>query len=234
MNILEQTELILSTVRKKTNKVVLFFSCGKDSLALLDLCSKEFDQVVCCFMYFVKDLQHINTYITWAENHYPNVKCIQYPHWMLTTILRGGVYCNPQPNIKILKLNDIDEAIRLKTGINWTIYGFKKADSMNRRLMLKTYDLEAINYATGKMYPLSGWLDKEVLRYLEINRLPAPINYEGKKRSNGVGFDLDVFLFLRKYWPGDLQKILVQFPQSGRLLFDHDRKSISKVYTFQK
>ncbi len=115
--------------------------------------------------------------------------------------------------------------MQLKTGIEWTLYGMKKADSMNRNLMLRGYELEAINEATKSAYPLSLWKDKEVLRYIELNRLPKPIDYEGKKRSNGVGFDPDVFLYLRKYYPGDLQKILIQFPM---ILFDYDRMNVKE------
>lgn len=224
MNLIQDTEVILNTVAAKTDQVILFYICGKDSIALLDLCSKKFKKVTCVFMYFVKDLEHINRYIRFSQTQYPNVEFIQVPHWNLTYILRAGHFCNPQPKIKLMKLADIDEAIRLKTGIAWSIFGMKKADSMNRRLMLKTYELEAINNDTNKVYPLSNWKDRDVLRYIEMNNLPKPITYEGVKRSNGVGFDLQVFLYLRKYYPGDLEKILTQFPQAGRILFDYDRQ----------
>ena len=49
------------------------------------------------------------------------------------------MYCVPNPKIKLLKLADVDNAMRLKFGIDYVFYGMKKADSMNRRLMLNTY-----------------------------------------------------------------------------------------------
>jgi len=225
---IQHAAAVLDAVASKTDKVILFFSCGKDSLALLDMCSKRFKEVHLVFMYFVKNLDHINRYLVFAKYKYSNIVVHEVPHWNLTYILRGGLYCEANPDQKIMKLIDVDESIRIKTGINWSIFGMKKADSMNRRIMLKGYDLEAINYATQKAYPLSTWKDAEVLRYVQMNGLPEPINYEGKKRSSGVGFDLDVFLYLRKNYPNDLHKILTQFPMSERILFDHDEKERKK------
>ena len=227
MDIQHSTE-VLQKVREKTKRVNLFFSCGKDSLCLLDLCSKHFDHVNLVFMYFVKDLEHINKYLRLAEAKYKNVTVIQVPHWTLTHTLRNGVYCDAQPKIKLLKLADIDEAVRLKTGVNWSVFGMKKSDSLNRNLMLKTYDMEAVNWAQGKVYPLSHWKDRDVLRYIRDKGMPAPINYEGKKKSNGVGFDLTVFLWLRTNYPEDLAKILKTFPMASRILFEHDYKEKNK------
>ena len=90
-------------------------------------------------MYFVKDLEHVNKYLRWAAAKYSNIKILQVPHWNLTYILRSGLFCVPNPKVKILKVADVDEAIRIKTGINYSFYGMKKADGLNRRLMLNSY-----------------------------------------------------------------------------------------------
>jgi sulfate adenylyltransferase subunit 2 len=129
----------------------------------------------------------------------------------------------PKPDIKLLKLTDIDESIRLQTGISWTIYGMKKADSLNRNLMLRGYEEQAINNKTQKVYPFSVWKNGDVLRYIKMNRLPEPIQY-GKKKSNGVSFDIDVFLYLQEHYPGDLQKILTAFPMAEQILFEYGNK----------
>lgn len=213
---------VISTVRVKTNRVILFYSAGKDSIALLDLLAKEFDEVVCVFMYFVKDLAHINKYVTASKFLYKNVTFIEVPHWNLSHIMRGGIYCKPNPKTKLLSLKDIDESVRLQTGIDWVFYGMKKADSLNRRLMLNGYENSAIS-GTKKVYPLSNWLKKDVLRYIQANDLPDPINY-GSNASNGVGFNLDCFLYLRKYYPNDLRKILDVFPMSEHILYQYDTR----------
>lgn len=80
---------VIKTVSQKADRAILFYSCGKDSLALLDLMAPHFKEIICVFMYFAKDLEHINRYIRWAESKYPNIKVLQVPHWNLTYILRA-------------------------------------------------------------------------------------------------------------------------------------------------
>lgn len=169
-------------------------------------------------MYFVEGLEHIERYVRWAKFRYPKIDFVQVPHWCLTYNLRGGTYCVPNPKVKLLKLADIEKAMRLKYGIYYTFYGMKKADSMNRRLMLNTYD----DYeSAGKVYPLADWTQRDILAYMKQKQLPEPVRY-GKKASNGIGFNLDCFLWLRENYPQDLKKILKAFPMSERILFEYD------------
>lgn len=172
-------------------------------------------------MYFVKDLEHIDKFLNWAKAKYNNITILQVPHWNLTYILRSGVYCVANPNIKLLKVADIDNAIRIKTRLSYSFYGMKKADSLNRRLMLNTYE-EAIS-ETNKIYPLSDWTNKEVLAYMKAKGLPEPVRYS-KKASGGVGFNEDCYLWLRENYPNDLQKILKAFPMSEKILWDYDNR----------
>ena len=141
MTLLERTYRTIDLVRVKSNEAIVFCSLGKDSLVLLDLLYPRFERVVCVFMYFVPGLEHIERWVNWVKARYPKVEFIQIPHWNLTYILRSGMYCVPNPKIKLLKLADVDNAMRLKFGIDYVFYGMKKADSMNRRLMLNTYPI---------------------------------------------------------------------------------------------
>ena len=194
----ERTYSNIDLVRQKTDGALLFLSLGKDSLVLLDMIYPRFDRIVCVFMYFVKGLEHIES------------------------ILRGGMYCVANPKIKLLKLADVVKAMQLKYGLYYTFLGMKKADGMNRRLMLKGY--EANGYENnGLCYPLADYTQKEVLAYMRQHNLPQPIRYS-LKASNGVGFSLDCFLWLRKNYPQDLERIYQVFPMSRRILFEYDNK----------
>lgn len=98
----------------------------------------------------------------------------------------------------------------------------KKADGMNRRLMLRGY--EANGYENnGMCYPLADWTQKDILAYMKQNGLPEPVRYS-LKASNGVGFSLDCFLWLRENYPQDLERIYQVFPMSRRILFEYDNK----------
>ena len=135
MNKVEQASRYIDLIRVKSNEALLFLSLGKDSLVLLDLIYPKFDRIVCVFMYFVKNLEHINRWINWTKAKYPKIEFVQVPHWNLTYILRGGMYCVPNPKVKLLKLADVVKAMQLTHGVYYTFLGMKKADGMNLSLI---------------------------------------------------------------------------------------------------
>ena len=229
MTLQERTYKSIDAIRDKSDSAILFLSLGKDSLVLLDMIYPKFDRIVCVFMYFVKGLEHIERWIGWVKAKYPKIEFVQVPHWNLTYILRGGLYCVPNPKVKLLKLADVVKAMQLRYGIYYTFLGMKKADGMNRRLMLKGY--EANGYENNGLcypladytYPLADYTQKEVLAYMRQHNLPQPIRYS-LKASNGVGFSLDCFLWLRENYPQDLERIYQVFPMSRRILFEYGNK----------
>jgi len=177
-------------------------------------------------MYFVKDLEHINGWIRWVKKKYPKVEFMEVPHWNLTYILRGGLYCVPNPKVKLWNLSKTIEALRLKTNCYYVFLGMKKADGMNRNLMLKGY--EANGYENkGLVYPLASWTQKDVLAYMKQKRLPQPVRYSSKA-GGGVGFSKETFTWLEKHYPQDLEKIYKVFPMSERILFEENYKQDNK------
>ena len=223
MTKIEEAENIISNIRERADECVLFCSLGKDSLVTLDLVAPRFKRVVCVFMYFVKGLEHIDRWANWVKARYPNVEFVQVPHWNLTYILRGGMYCVPNPKVKLLKLADVVKAVRTKYGLHYCFLGMKKADGMNRRLMLNTY-AERGYENNGFVYPLANWTQLEILSYMKQHNLPSPVRY-GKNASNGVGFNLDCFLWMRKNYPQDLAKVIEAFPMSERILWEYDNNN---------
>ena len=166
MTLQERTYNSIDRIREKSDSALLFCSLGKDSLVLLDMLYPKFERIVCVFMYFVNGLEHINRWIGWVKARYPKIEFVEVPHWNLTYILRSGLYCVPNPKVKLLKLADVVKAMQLKYGIHYAFLGMKKADGMNRRLMLKGY--EANGYENnGMCYPLADWTQKDVLSYMK-------------------------------------------------------------------
>lgn len=218
--------MIIAGVRQKSDTCVVFCSLGKDSIVTLDLVYPCFEKVVCVFMYWCAGLHHINRWIRWVKKKYPKVEFMEVPHWNLTYILRGGLYCVPNPKVKLLKLADVIKAVRMKTGVYYTFLGMKKADGMNRKLMLKGYEAQGYEN-NGLVYPLASWTQKDVKAYMRMKRLPQPVLY-GNKASNGLGFNLDCFLWMRKHCPEDLDIVYKTFPMSERILFEQNYKQDNK------
>lgn len=223
MTKLESANAVIDNIAKQKEECILFCSLGKDSLVVLDLIYPKFKRVVCVFMYFVKGLEHVDMYARYIKARYPNIEFVEVPHWNLTYILRGGMYCVPDNSVKLLKLADIVNTLRIKYNIDYCFLGMKKADGMNRRLMLNGYT-ESCYENKGLVYPLAEWTQKDVLAYMKMHRLPEPVRYS-KNASSGVGFNLDCFLWMRENYPQDLEKVYEAFPLSRRILYEYDYKN---------
>lgn len=222
----------IDKVSKETDSCILMCSLGKDSIVTLDLIYPHFKRIVCVFMYFVKGLSHIERWISWVRNRYPNVEFVQVPHFSLSYVLKYGTYCTPHPKQRVMNLNKVVTSLRLKTGIKYVFLGMKICDSMNRNLMIKRMAPDYVS-DTGMCYPLAEFTQKQILAYMRMKHLPKPVMYgqaqfsdkaEVGSASNGISLNLDCFLWLRKYAPDDLEKIYKVFPLSRRILFEYDFK----------
>lgn len=212
----------IANISSKTDSIIIMTSLGKDSLVTLDMCYPHFKRIVCVFMYWVQGLEHIQRWINWVKAKYPKVEFVEVPHWTLSYVLRSGLYCTPQPKTKLIKLADICKSLRLKYGIDYIFLGMKKADGMNRNLMLKGYkDNHYEN--NGFVYPLAEYNQKDILAYMKQHRLPEPVRYSNKA-SNGLGFNVDCFKWMLNNFPQDLLKVYEAFPFSRRILFDEMHK----------
>jgi len=215
---------VIGRIAQRSDRALLFHSAsGKDSIALLDLIAPKFREVVCAYMYVVKDLEHINRYIAYAQNKYPNVTFVQTPHYALFGYIKYGYMgCKQNPKQRKYTMADLTEKLRKKFNIDWAFFGFKQSDSLNRCQMLRTYESQAINEKSKKVYPLSLYKNSDVLDYIESHGLIKPERY-GKGQSSGTNIsDIDYLLYLRENYPGDLRKVCAYFPMVERLLFEHD------------
>lgn len=225
---------VIRKIAAVTDKAVLFHSAtGKDSIALLDLMHPYFREIVCVYMYVVKDMEHINRYIGWAQRRYANARFIQTPHFANYNEIRlGYLGCKQNPSQRLYSLSDLTDIVRLRYDIPWAFFGFKMSDSFKRRLMLRNYtpdkgdyDLQAINYKSKKCYPLSVYKNGDVLRYIEDKGLIRPEKYGESGQSSGCdASNIDYLLWLEKNSPQDLLKVYSVFPQAERLMFNYKQK----------
>lgn len=214
----------IKQIAQKTNKVILFHSMSsKDSIALLHLLYPHFDQITCVFMYVVKDLEHIARYMHYINKKYPKARIIQIPHFAVFSYIKTGHLGHRQnEKQRLYNLSDLTDNIREKTAIEWAFFGFKQSDSMNRRVMLRTYQEQAINEKNKKVYPLSTYKNNDIIEYIKAEKLITPEKY-GNSQSSGTDInDLNYLLFLRNHFPNDLKKVIAEFPLVERKLYEYD------------
>lgn len=225
---LERAKEIVEDISKQTDEVILFHSLsGKDSIVLLDLLYGKFKRIVCVYMYLVPNLDHIQRYFVWAKKKYPKIEFVQVPHYGYYDYVRNGFMgCKRNEKQKKWTLADITEKIREKTCIEWACFGFKQSDSLNRRLMLRSYKNDgklAISWGTKKFYPLSTYKNKDMWDYIAANNLKQPETY-GCSISQSCGCDItsiEYQTYLKQFFPQDLEKIYSIFPQARMILLQN-------------
>ena len=107
---------------------------------------------------------------------------------------------------KLYNMAQLTDIVREKYNIEWAFFGFKQSDSMNRRLMLRTYGMNGINEEQKKCYPLSEYKNKDVLEYISRKNLIKPESYDLKHQSSGT----------------DLGRVINEYPLVERKLFEYD------------
>lgn len=228
---LNSAQQVIEQIAQKTNKVILFHSMsGKDSIALLHLLYPHFDQITCVFMYVVKDLEHIARYMHYINKKYPKARIIQIPHFAVFSYIKTGHLGHKQnEKQRLYNLSDLTDNIREKTAIEWAFFGFKQSDSMNRRVMLRTYQEQAINEKNKKVYPLSSYKNSDIIEYIKAEKLITPEKY-GNSQSSGTDInDLNYLLFLRNHFPNDLKKVIAEFPLVERKLYEYDYETTKTI-----
>lgn len=225
---MEKAMRTISEVAGMTDRVILFHSAaGKDSIALLEMASPYFREVVCVHMYVVKGLEHIARHIRWATERYSNVRFVQIPHYATYSYRKTGFMgCAMEPDTRLRTLGWLTDAVRERTGIEWAMFGFKQNDSMNRRAMLRSYGDLPMSIDKRKAYPLSEWSNAYVMEYIRRNRLMTPEWYGGERgnpQSSGTDItDPRYLMFLRDRFPEDYVSVLNEYPMAERILFEYE------------
>lgn len=206
-----------------TDTVLIFFSMGKDSIVLLDLAMKYFKKVIPVYMYFVKDLEHIERKIKQFESFY-NIKIEQVPHWTLSYYYESGYFrfdSNKAEKTEIVKIIDIENYLKQKFNCDWILNGMRKSDSIFRALMFKTYKLGAICEVSKRAHPLVDWKTKDISFYIKYHKLPKPIFY-GDFKVSGLDINKRTLQIVKENYYEDYLKILKEFPFAETQLIRDD------------
>ena len=113
-----------------TDRVLVFYSGGKDSAVTLDLCARYFKRIQPVFMRLGPILSFQRACLDWVERRY-RVPVMIVPHPMLVDWLRYA---------------------RSKSGVWWIAAGERIADSIVRRAMIKG-DGGVVNPKRGRFSP---------------------------------------------------------------------------------
>lgn len=190
------------------DEVIVAFSGGKDSVVTLDLCCKHFKKVHAFFMYQIPNLSFQNEIIGWAERKY-STEVLMIPHFEVSNFFRYGSFSLPDANVRIVSITDIYSYVREVFSCSWIAAGERIADSIVRRAMIKRSS--SIDLKRNRFYPIANWNKKEIVSYIERNKLRTSpeSKYLGHSFRSLMPEDM---LKIKDVYPGDYAKIIKFYP----------------------
>jgi len=202
---------LAATASRLTDAIIVGVSCGKDSAATLDVCSRHFLNVHAYFMYLVKGLEFQEKYLCYLEGKY-GISIMRIPHWNLSAMFKYGWLRNHSESmmsVPLIKLIDAESYVKEKLSCEWIAYGHRAQESLERNAMLKKNG--GIDLKGKRVYPLTFWSKKHVVKYLDKNKIPLAPEYRFLGRSFGAFLEPQL-LVIKQHWPNDSDKIKEVFP----------------------
>ena len=223
---LHDTSKAMTEWAKEHPTVLLGFSGGKDSLALLDLARRHFKKIVCFYMEFPVGALNQRKRLK-DQTDAMGVDLIFCPHFDFINCLAEGQYCD-QPtvweNTAPLTMRELFSWLKDDTGIDSIVFGRKKADSMWARrwfYLTRTW--------TDVLNPLSEWSKLDVLAYLKMRNIKAPWESYAFTRFNYCLIQESMEL-MREHYRDDYEVMLHWFPYAEamhvrRMIYEADHLS---------
>jgi phosphoadenosine phosphosulfate reductase len=212
MSILIEAQRMLQAARARSPKILVAYSGGKDSIVVLDLCSRIFDHVEGFFMYLIPGLECVEDAIEAARQKY-GIKIHSYPHWVARKFIANGIYTSEWFGYEAVPkwtLQDVYAYAMKDTGIPHIATGAKKADSAWRRRFMATAHFESI------LNPLVSWHKYDVISYLRSHGIPEPPS--SGKSATGIDLSVPSLLWLHDTYPRDFARLLKVFPFAGAVI----------------
>lgn len=230
--ILLDSDSLVTRVKNEVNDLILYFSCGKDSIAMwLWLRGKGFN-ILPVYLYTVPGLRSDQENLTYYENYFGQ-HIMRFPHPLMYEMLNGMYFQPPENAAKITawrlpKFNfaDIDKVIDegyLNGRPFYAAMGMRMADNLDRRMMM--YQNGALGQKARRYYyAIWDWNVARVGEIVSKNNCKIPKAYKFIGRTVAA---ID-YLYMRPFreiYPDDYQKILDWFPMLEAEFFRYERLS---------
>lgn len=193
--------------RKLTDKVIVAFSGGKDSVVTLDLCLRHIPKVYVYFMYWVPQLAFQESFLRFYERQF-NIDILRIPHPFATSVMANGAISPPR-DIETYSWNDVHAFVRKHFDAWWIAAGERIDDSLWRRGMIKHGGV--IQFKRGRIFPVAHFTNPAVWSYIKQHRLKVSPEYHVAGRSLS-GLDADGIWLMRQHFPNDYAKLIEMYP----------------------
>lgn len=210
-------------------KVMLSFSCGKDSIVAWLKMREYFIEITPYYLYLIPDLEFVEQSIQYYEQYF-GCHIWRLPHPSLHRWMNNCVFQPPDRVewLRSLKLASFDyDEIR---SLVWTAtgnkgegfygVGIRAVDSPIRWTAIKTHGPVSENQ--HKFYPIYDFRKADMLTWLEKAQVKLPVDYRMFGRSFD-GIDARFLGPIKKYFPKDYQKIIEYIPMADMELYRREK-----------
>lgn len=203
--------------------VIVMLSGGKDSVITLHLVREVFpaERVKCVHLGMVKGLRFIESVLDQVCERY-GVTWHWYPHVLAAAYMRDARYRPPnlaevQQLSKRLVYRDIEAHARRELGAEWVFDGQRKADSLERRGMIKQWGI--VDTEHKRAHPIADWSAKSAWAYAAAKKLPT-VRWLDTTARNGSGLDFkpETLMALRAKYPDDYATLERAYPFIGGII----------------
>ncbi len=228
------SEALIPVVKEQTDNLILYFSCGKDSIAMwLYLQDKGFN-IHPVYLYTVPGLRSDDENLEYYEKFFGQ-KIMRLPHPLFYQMLNDLVYQPPERVATILSWNlpeyrfaDIDEVIAYDLQLDnyYSAMGMRMADNLDRRMMM--YQNGVLGSKARKFYyAVWDWNVEQVAGIIRRHKCKIPKAYQFSGRTIAA---LDYFYMrpFRECYPDDYEKILEWFPLLDAEFYRYERLANGK------
>lgn len=217
-------------VRSEVDDLILYFSCGKDSIAMW-LWLQQFGFTIHpVYLYLVPDLRSDAENIAYYEQFFGR-RIMRFPHPLLYQMLNDLVYQPPERCAQILAFDlrnfgysELDAAIAwgyLDGRPYYSAMGMRMADNLDRRMAM--YQNGVLGQKKRRFYyPIWDWNVEQVSSTIRKSgiRLPRAYQYSGRTIAAIDYFYMRPF---RDAYPDDYERVLEWFPLLDAEFFRYER-----------
>lgn len=223
MKVKEKPELTASRelaekVRSEVDDLILYFSCGKESIAMW-LFLREFGfNIIPVFLYVVPCLRSDRENLAYYEDYFGQ-EIMRLPHMLFYQMLNDFVYQPPERCAQIMAWDlpyygfaDIDKVVALDKGLDsfYSAMGMRMADNLDRRMMM--YQNGVLGTKARRFYyPIWDWNIQQVADIIKLNKIKLPKSYRFSGRTLAA-IDYEYIKPFKENYPDDYKIYLEWFP----------------------
>lgn len=196
---------VLDDLRKETPTVLVAFSGGKESLCVLDMACKVFEDVRPFHLEFVPGLRCVEDVLDRTRERY-GLPISYYPHAWFVNAIQTGEYrfaSHRLDKLRLLRYGDMYELAKSEQKCQFLLTGARRSDSRQRRILMDKGLFPGI-------HPLASWSKSHVIAYLKRHKIPLPPQMKGS--TTNISLSREDLCWLHDTFPEDFSRLCKWFP----------------------